>query len=161
MELTLDMIFNAYKSILTIPFYHAFLFAVFADVLTGSTKALKQGKYDSKNGSIGLKTHLIVVILVLFICPYLKIMGLGHFAIGILTFYIVNYAVSVLENLEALGVPFPAYLYGMFNRIGQKANEENQFKNDKFDLTNIDQSQYDWSNKATDLRGDKSVSGNK
>lgn len=122
-EITIEMLLTAYRRILTVPLYHWFLFTVFADILVGTCKAMKMGTWDSRAGADGLRKHIIVLILVLFICPYLKLMGLQGFSLSILVFYIAIYAGSIMESLDVIGVPFPEFIKKFFNRMGENASK--------------------------------------
>lgn len=122
-EITLEMLLIAYRQILTVPLYHWFLFAVFADIVIGTFKAMKTGNWDSTTGAEGLRKHIVVLILVLFVCPYLKIMGLTVFAKSILLFYIAVYVGSIMESLDKIGVRYPSFIKQIFYRMGKNADK--------------------------------------
>ena len=119
----IEVIANAYKEILTLPIYHAFLFVVLFDILIGSAAALSRGEYKSNVGTNGVLKHIVVVIIVLAVCPYLSIMGMQHYGTTILMYYIVNYVISILEILSQSGIPFPHWVAIMFEDLQEKSNQ--------------------------------------
>lgn len=119
----IEVITNAYREIFTLPIYHAFLLAVLFDILVGSAAALTRGDYKSNVGTNGVLKHIVVAVIVLIVCPYLSIMGMQHYGTAILMYYIVNYAISILETLSQSGVPFPDWVSVLFEDLQEKSNQ--------------------------------------
>jgi toxin secretion/phage lysis holin len=89
---------------------YAFLGMVVLDFITGYVRAFITGVADSSIGMKGLVKHAYVVCLVLIIYPFLSLIGHSVMADSIITFYILNYGLSVYENTVAIGIPLPTGL---------------------------------------------------
>lgn len=91
-----------------------FIWLVIADIATGMTKSFlaktTNKKLNSSKGLSGLIKHLIVIFLVITIYPYLLAMGFADPARMLVVFYILNYAVSIIENLGEAGIPVPSFV---------------------------------------------------
>lgn len=85
-----------------------FVILVLFDIFTGIAK-----NYNNLSSHFGLKgviKHLLIVMLVVTTVPYLELIDLGYVADAFVTYYIVFYAISIIENWEAMGIPFPGKL---------------------------------------------------
>lgn len=102
MEITLELLRQAYSRVLSISYYHIFYILTAIDILTGYARAFKQKDLDSKVGMKGLMKHLCVVAIVVMICPYLWILQKAEVAIFIITAININNAISIMENLNVV-----------------------------------------------------------
>lgn len=90
-------------------YIHFFILSVLFDILTGNLKNMV-GKNRNLDSSVGIKDlikHVIVLLLVLTIYPYLMALNFSAYANSIVIFYIFNYTVSVVENLNEMGIKLP------------------------------------------------------
>lgn len=97
-----------------------FILSIIFDILTGYLKniiGVSKG-LDSSIGVKGLIKHVIVLILVLTIYPYLTALGFTTYANSIVGFYIFNYGISIIENLNEMGIKLPKGL----NKYLKKGN---------------------------------------
>lgn len=80
---------------------------IFIDIVTGKVKAFKNETYLSHGGVVGVTKHLIVLMLVMLVMVVSEISGFNELSLAFIAFYIFDYIISILENLERIGVPFP------------------------------------------------------
>lgn len=64
-------------------------------------------KLDSSVGIKGLIKHGIVLLLVLVLYPYMVVLNFLTYANSIVLFYIFNYGISIIENLNDMGIKLP------------------------------------------------------
>lgn len=75
MELTLEQIVEANRRIETVSYYQIFIGAVLIDVISGFAKNFINKEANSTKGLLGVIKHLLVVLLVLTVAPYLTVIG--------------------------------------------------------------------------------------
>lgn len=93
-------------------YIHFFILSVIFDILTGYLKNLigtnhSNKKLDSSVGIKGLIKHGIVLLLVLVLYPYMVVLNFITYANSIVLFYIFNYGISIIENLNDMGIKLP------------------------------------------------------
>ena len=108
------------------PYIQILFWLICFDVISGYIKAFKLKRFDSKTSTNGLLRHALVCAVVIVTAMYAR--TLGHREIGVTTclFFIFSYAVSLAENWEALGLPFPESLKPYLKTMRQQ--QENKFK---------------------------------
>lgn len=112
-------------------YIEVFLWAVMADLLTGIVKSFTghaKVKADSSTGLKGLAKHLLIMLLVLTIYPILDVLQFDAISNAVVLFYIAEYAISILENLEIMGFPIPDFLKSRFEKMAENANKEEKIK---------------------------------
>lgn len=92
------------------PIFFAFFLIVLADIITGFLKSLIVKTTESSKGISGLIKHSTLLLIMAILYPYLEIYGLSGMADTLLIFYILFYAVSLIENLGEMGIPIPEWL---------------------------------------------------
>lgn len=80
------------------------------DFLTGTIKAFTLKDVNSKTGINGLLKNTVVLLVVILISVVIILTGYNEFKYVVLFFYIFEYAISITENLDKIGVPFPEKL---------------------------------------------------
>ena len=92
------------------PYMQILFWLIAFDIVSGYIKAFKLKRFDSKTSTNGLLRHAFVCAVVIVIAMYAR--ALGHREIGVTSclFFICSYSVSLCENWEALGLPFPESL---------------------------------------------------
>ncbi len=106
------------------------------DYITGWVKAAMAGTLNSTKGATGLikKFMYIVTVAVACVADYMitytaqqfgwDFSTQAYFAILVAVWLIVNEAVSIIENLDEIGVPMPAFLGKIFQRVKGKVDEQ-------------------------------------
>lgn len=137
MEITLPELAERYYHLAKDVYIHAFTLVVFLDVFTGIAKAFVTKKLNSTINRRGLIEHIIVCVMCITVYPYLLYLGFNEIATAFLLFFTLSYCLSLIENLSALGVPFPTGLKKRLEKLrdeldGKELEDEKTSKN-KFD----------------------------
>lgn len=117
MYMTMTELVNRYYEIFNDIYVHAFAGIIVFDIITGLAKAWVTKTVNSTIGRRGLIEHLIVLVLVVTVYPYLIFIGFEEVATAFIIFFIATYGVSLIENLSAIGVPFPKGLKRRLEKI--------------------------------------------
>lgn len=84
-----------------------FVWVVVADIVTGFAKSLVTKRTTSTKGTTGLIKHGVLILVILTLYPMLDANGMGHAGDAFVSFYVLYYAVSILENWGQMGLPLP------------------------------------------------------
>ncbi|MBR5528410.1 MAG: phage holin family protein [Clostridia bacterium] len=127
--------FAAYTKILALP-VAVLCCAMLADYVTGIAQAYFAGKLSSKTGMMGILKKLCYMfavvcgVIVDYVCASAQdMLGMNH---GSITFFgtmvtvwlILNEVVSILENLSEIGVPLPAFLKTVAEKLKRNIEEK-------------------------------------
>lgn len=115
-----DVLILTSKIIVTSPFFQILLFLVVLDILSGYTKAIKLKILDSRLSTSGLLRHVIVIATVFGVGIYSNILGQRLFGQLVAIAFSGSYGISLLENLEALGVWIPPSLKQVFLQMKER-----------------------------------------
>ena len=124
MHITLTELVNQYYEIFNDAYIHIFAGVIVLDILTGMIKAWVNKTLNSTIGRRGLIEHLIVLVLGVTVYPYLNFIGFEEVATTFIFFFIATYGLSLIENLSAIGVPFPKGLKKRLEKIKDHFDEE-------------------------------------
>lgn len=101
--------------------------AVILDVITGVVAAGFEGNISSThffgNLSKGLVRKMLMLSMLGFVAYGSVVSGLLWARDSLLIFYIAGEGLSLLENLDRCGVPFPQFLKDMFDSMRNKGND--------------------------------------
>ena len=85
-----------------------FLFGfIIFDIAFGTIKSMILRKASSSKGLAGLAKHALFMLLALFIDIYFPLFNFEWAATFILMYFILYYAMSIVENTGELGFPWP------------------------------------------------------
>mgnify|MGYP000003002227 CR=1 FL=1 len=106
-----------------------FVWIVVADIITGFLKSLVTKKTSSRKGTDGLIRHGALLLIIITLYPMLDINGFRSAGDTLIIFYVLFYAVSIIENLGQMGVPVPdfvkQYIYKLSDEyVHEDKNEE-------------------------------------
>lgn len=124
-----DLVITAANSMVNNYLIEIFLWAVVADLATGITKSFtkhSKEKADSSRGLRGLAKHILIIALVITIYPILDVLQFDTISNAVVLFYIAEYAISILENLEVMGFPIPSFLKARFEKMAEDAGKEDK-----------------------------------
>lgn len=124
MHITLAELVNRYYELFNDAYIHIFAGVIVLDILTGVAKAWVTKTLNSTIGRRGVIEHLAVLVLGVTIYPYLNFLGFEEVAATFIFFFIVTYGLSLIENLSAIGVPFPKGLKKRLEKIKKQFDEE-------------------------------------
>lgn len=108
------------KKTISNQYLHVLLIVIVIDITTGFVKAIVKGEADSSVGIKGLLKHTLVAITTILITFCLPIFNLGYINNSLITFFILQYLVSIMENWVQLNLPIPKVLYKMIKEKSDK-----------------------------------------
>mgnify|MGYP001443454155 CR=1 FL=1 len=120
-----ELYFEHFTKLIDNPVFFAFFLIVITDVLTGFLKSLIAKKTSSSKGISGLIKHSTLLLIASMLYPYLDIYGAGGMADTLLVFYILFYAISIVENLGEMGIPVPVWLKKYIYKLSDEYRKEN------------------------------------
>lgn len=97
---------------------------VCVDYLTGTVRAIKERKLNSRTGFIGLLKKALIFSVVLLAHVLDEVTGVGALRSMAVMFYISNEGISIIENLSKLGVPFPPKIKEVLEQIKKDDEDE-------------------------------------
>lgn len=106
-----------------------FLTTIIIDIITGILKGLYNNKLNSRIGLKGLIKHCCIILIVFTISIVLPLMGYTTGARAIIVFYIIQYCLSIIENIGCMGVPIPPYVTKAIQQLSSK-NENEEIRKD-------------------------------
>lgn len=112
-----------FQSLVDNIFIFFYVWAVIGDIITGFVKSLVVKHTTSTKGLNGLFKHAALMLLILTLYPVLDLLGWDSLADTFISFYILFYAVSIMENLGQMGIPFPAWLKKYLYKLSDEYNE--------------------------------------
>lgn len=89
------------------------------DIGAGVVAALLHLELDSRKGNNGLIKNIYVMLIPIIIYPFLDLANIQFVYTAIVSTFIFNQSISLVENLQKLGIPLPDFI-GKF-----LANREN------------------------------------
>lgn len=123
-----ELYFEHFVKLIDNPVFFAFFLIVITDILTGFLKSLIAKNTTSSKGISGLIKHSTLLLIASVLYPYLDIYGAGGMADTLLIFYILFYAISIVENLGEMGIPVPVwlkkYIYKLSDEYREGKNDE-------------------------------------
>ena len=123
LQVSPEQFFEAFKEITQVPIYHIFIGLVIADIVTGTVKGFVNKQANSTKGLLGILKHLMVVILVLTVTPYLVMLKQNLIADSFILFFISQYGISFVENWGQIGLPMPNFVRQYFEKINRDKEE--------------------------------------
>lgn len=106
------------------PIFQILMWLIVIDIFSGYAKAYKLDLLDSSIGTNGLIRHALVVFIQAIVGVYSKALDVEYASVGLCLFFISNYALSVLENADAIGLKLPKSLTKQFNRMRDDYDEK-------------------------------------
>ncbi|MEJ6349021.1 phage holin family protein [Holzapfeliella sp. He02] len=129
----LPTVWQAFIHLVDQPLFVAFAVVWTFDIFTGLFKSFFKGAKigaDSTTGFKGLKKNVPVLMLILVLYPFFDVLNLDVVGYALTSFYIAFYGLSIIENLDVMGVPFPSFLKERLEKLKADA--------DKGDLSDTD-----------------------
>lgn len=87
---------------------------ILVDIATGLLKSLVASNTNSKTvsdkGLLGILKHCLVFIVVLVMYPIAQAINFQTYADWLLVYFIITYAVSIMENWGQAGLPLPSWV---------------------------------------------------
>lgn len=124
-----EQILTTANNLFSSNYIFTFLTAIIIDIITGIFKGLYNKKLSSKIGLKGLIKHCCIILIVFSISVILPLIGYTTGARAIIVFYIIQYCLSIIENVGCMGVPIPPYVTKAIQQLSSK-NENEEIKKD-------------------------------
>ena len=115
-----------------------FVWIVVADIITGFLKSLVTKKTSSRKGTDGLIRHGALLLIIITLYPMLDINGFRSAGDMLIIFYVLFYAVSIIENLGQMGVPVPNFVKQYIYKLSDEYVHEDNNKEVKNGTRNHD-----------------------
>lgn len=113
-----------FQSLVDNKFIFIYVWAVMSDIMTGFVKSLMHKSTNSTKGLNGLFKHAALMLLILTLYPVLDLLEWATMADTFLSFYILFYVVSIVENLGQMGIPVPAWVKRYLYKLSDEYNEQ-------------------------------------
>lgn len=117
MQIDNTLLLDSFISLANNIVIHAVVILAIIDIFTGMSAGLKCRELSSTKGLNGIIKHMCVLALILLVYPYMRILNLQMYANLFVCFYIISYAISILENLTELGAPVPSFLVRYLSKV--------------------------------------------
>lgn len=117
MEITLSELVSQYYKVAGDVYIHGVLMVIVFEIITGLVKAFVSHQLNSSISLNGLAKHTLVILIIVTIYPYLLFIGFKGIANALVLFVIVSYMISIVENLDVIGVPVPRFVKKRLEKI--------------------------------------------
>lgn len=110
------------------------VWTVVIDIVTGFAKSLVTHHTTSTKGTDGLIKHGVLLLVILTLYPIMDVNGYRTAADAFVSFYILFYATSIVENWGQMGLPLPSWLKPYIYKLSDDYNDKshiNRKGNDK------------------------------
>lgn len=128
-KVTIEILRLQVHDVFTSPLYHILLWLIVFDIISGYIKAFKTKSFDSKISTNGWLKHGFVVMMMTIIGAYARALDSVMVSQVVCFGFISSYGLSLLENLEAIGVPYPESFKKYFKQMQDKNEKVEIMKN--------------------------------
>ena len=94
------------------------------DFITGTIKAIMIKDVNSSTGLNGLLRTTAIMVVVIVTSVTIIIAGYNEFMYIMISFYIFEYVISIIENLDKMGIPFPEKLVKILRQWEESKKEK-------------------------------------
>ena len=115
-------------------FLYALLIFIMFDVITGTLKSFSTNTVYSKINKHGITSNVTIFLFCIFFTWVFYFFEMKEYSKVLLTFYIISYGLSIIENLSLMGLPLPQWLIEKFKVLQDETNtgvKNNENKRDK------------------------------
>lgn len=96
------------------------------DYISGIINAIIKKKLSSKVGVKGIGKKVYIILLVGCINLLGNALGIDELRYLIITFYLANEGISILENASEIGLPIPEKISEVLEQLKSKGSDENE-----------------------------------
>lgn len=94
-----------------------------ADYISGIINAILKKKLSSKVGAKGIAKKIYIILLVGSINLLGNAIGIDELRYIIISFYLANEGISLIENASEIGVPIPQKIMDVLEQLKSKGSE--------------------------------------
>lgn len=116
-RITIELLRTQVEDVFSSPLYHILIWLIVFDIISGYIKAFKNKSFDSKISTNGWLKHAFVMVLMTVVGMYARVLDYGFVSKFICCGFIGSYGLSLLENLDAIGVPYPQGFREFFRQM--------------------------------------------
>lgn len=116
-RITIELLRGQIEELFSSPLYHILLWLILLDIISGYIKAFRTKNFDSKISTNGWLKHAFVVVLMTVVGVYARALDYGFVSKFICCGFVGSYGLSLLENLDAIGVPYPQGFREFFKQM--------------------------------------------
>lgn len=128
-KITIEVLRLQIHDVFTSPLYHILLWLIVFDIISGYIKAFKTKSFDSKISTNGWLKHGFVVMMMTIIGAYARALDSVMVSQVVCFGFISSYGLSLLENLDAIGVPYPESFKKYFKQMRNNNEKVEVLKN--------------------------------
>ncbi len=128
-KITIEVLRLQVEDVFTSPLYHILLWLIVFDIISGYIKAFKTKSFDSKISTNGWLKHGFVVMMMTVIGAYARALDAVMVSQVVCFGFISSYGLSLLENLDAIGVPYPESFRKFFKQMHDNNDKVEVLKN--------------------------------
>lgn len=128
-KITIEVLRLQVQDVFTSPLYHILIWLIVFDIISGYIKAFKTKSFDSKISTNGWLKHGFVVMMMTVIGAYARALGTTTFSQVVCIGFISSYGLSLLENLDSIGVPYPESFRKFFKQMHDNNEKVEVLKN--------------------------------
>ena len=96
------------------------------DIFLGTMRAFVNGEVSSNISKKGITNHIVTILTIVVMNWVLVNLGYSEFCKVFIMFYIGSYLISIVENLNKLGVPFPEKFVNLFSTLKDEGKVKNE-----------------------------------
>jgi len=104
-------------------YFHIVVLLIIFDILTGYTKAYINKILNSQKGLQGMVKHTLNFFLITNIYVYATLLGFSWVATASIYVLGIGYLISILENLDAIGIWIPAFIKDRLLQIREEIDK--------------------------------------
>lgn len=128
-KITIEVLRLQVEDVFTSPLYHILLWLIVFDIISGYIKAFKTKSFDSKISTNGWLKHGFVVMMMTVIGAYARALDAVTVSQVVCLGFISSYGLSLLENLDVIGVPYPENFRKFFKQMHDNNDKVEVLKN--------------------------------
>lgn len=128
-KITVEVLKMQIQDVFTSPLYHILLWLIVFDIISGYIKAFKTKSFDSKISTNGWLKHGFVVMMMTVIGAYARALDAVMVSQVVCLGFISSYGLSLLENLDVIGVPYPENFRKFFKQMHDNNDKVEVLKN--------------------------------
>lgn len=120
-----SVLIGHFNTLIKDPLFILYVATVISDIVLGNIKAWTNGDVDSHVGLKGtLKHGGIFIFVVVMLPPLTYYLNSNAVSMGILSYLVYQYLISVVENLGQLGYKVPKVFEERLRKIEKKEGDE-------------------------------------
>lgn len=112
------------SGVLESPHFKLLLILIIVDIIIGTFLAITNRKLSSEIGLKGMIKHSTVILIAVVLGSILRLSGQIELSVMMGWFYVAEYGLSIVENLDVLGIPFPKWVTGVLNNVKKKGGNK-------------------------------------